>query len=89
MAKKNAIRVLGLIQLPFAAVGVLRDYYPHVIRDLGLMPLPGAAGDLGRAPRPRSLLSCPLSTQFSLSQAELTGRTGVCVLSGNHLPGLG
>lgn len=47
MATKNAIRVLGLIQLPFASVGVLTDYYPYVIRDLGLIQLPFASGELG------------------------------------------
>lgn len=62
MARKNAIRVLGLIQLPSAAVGVLRDYYPHVIRDLGLIPPPCAAGELGRAPLPLLSAPCLLSS---------------------------
>lgn len=47
MARKNAIRVLGLIQLPFASVGILTDYYPYVIRDLGLIQLPFASRELG------------------------------------------
>lgn len=47
MARKNAIRVLGLIQLPFVLVGVLIDYYPYVIKDLGLIQLPFASGELG------------------------------------------
>lgn len=47
MARKNAIRVLGLIQLSYASVGALIDYYPYVIRDLGLIQLPCASGELG------------------------------------------
>lgn len=46
MARKKAIRVLGLIQLPFA-VGVLIDYYPYVIRGLGLIQFPFPLGELG------------------------------------------
>lgn len=46
-ARKNAIRVLGLIQLSYASVGALIDYYPYVIRDLGLIQLPCASGELG------------------------------------------
>lgn len=44
--EKNAIRVLGLLQLPFA-VGVLIDYYPYVIRGLGLIQFPFPLGELG------------------------------------------
>lgn len=40
------LRVLGLIQLPFA-VAVLIDYYPYVIRGLDLIQFPFPSGELG------------------------------------------
>lgn len=74
MSRKNAIRVLGLIQLPFASVGILIDYYPSAISAFSSSHL--FKGNSDRPLHPNFLLSCPLHTQFCRSKMDLFHCTG-------------